>query len=286
MSKDIELMKGYGLVLKCSLPCDNAVRLIHNIGVTAYRFSLSWARIIPMGGRDDPINSKGIEYYSTLIDALLANGIRPFVTLLHWDVPLALYHRYGGMLNTTEFVQDFQRYADVCFANFGDRVKDWITFNEPVVVAQLVKKKSLQFLGYPKLTRIQGHGTGAFAPGRTSDRKVSAVGNTGTEPWRVIHTQILAHAHAARRYRTLNQGGQIGITFNADWAEPYSSSEDDIRAANRKLEFFVAVASDPIFGNGDYPESCKLQLGGRLPKFTSEEKSLIKGSSDFFGLNQ
>ena len=101
-----------------------------------------------------------------------------------------------------------------------------------------------------------------------------------------IHSQILAHAYAAQAYRSRNQDGQIGITFNADWAEPYSSSKADIEAAERKLEFFVAVAADPIFGSGDYPESCKAQLGDRLPKFTESEKMLVKGSSDFFGLNQ
>jgi beta-glucosidase len=107
-------------------------------GVTAYRFSISWARIIPLGGRTDPINQIGIQHYSRFIDTLIENGITPFVTLFHWDLPQALYDRYGGMLTTSEFVLDFACYAEVCFQNFGDRVKDWITFNEPLVVAQLV----------------------------------------------------------------------------------------------------------------------------------------------------
>ena len=132
----------------------------------------------------------------------------------------------------------------------------------------------------------QAHGTGAFAPGRTSDRTKSSVGDTSTEPWRVIYSQILAHGHAAKAYRALNQGGKIGITFNADWAEPYTSSPEDVEAAERKLEFFVAVATDPIFGSGDYPESCKRQLGDRLPTLTAEDQALLKGSSDFLGLNQ
>lgn len=84
------------------------------------------------------MNEAGIRWYSTFIDALLENGITPFVTLFHWDLPLALYERYQGLLNTEEFVMDFSRYAELCFQSFGDRVKNWITFNEPVVVAQLV----------------------------------------------------------------------------------------------------------------------------------------------------
>lgn len=102
----------------------------------------------------------------------------------------------------------------------------------------------------------------------------------------MLHSQLLAHGHAARAYRSLDQGGQIGITFNADWAEPYSGAEEDRAAAARKLDFFVAVGADPIFGSGDYPESCKTQLGSRLPSFSEEEKMLVKGSADFIGINQ
>jgi beta-glucosidase len=96
----------------------------------------------------------------------------------------------------------------------------------------------------------------------------------------------LAHAHAAKAYRSLKQGGQIGISFNADWAEPYSNDVEDIAAAARKLDFFVAVGADPIFGSGDYPESCKKQLGNRLPSFSEGERTLVKGSADFLGINQ
>jgi beta-glucosidase len=119
------------------------------LGVTAYRFSISWARIIPLGGRKDPINAQGIQWYSKFIDQLLKAGITPFVTLFHWDVPLALYDRYGGMLDTEEFALDFRRYAEVCFDSLGDRVKHWITFNEPVVVAQLVCLITSKMAIYP-----------------------------------------------------------------------------------------------------------------------------------------
>ena len=142
------------------------------------------------------------------------------------------------------------------------------------------------FQGVMLRKHFQAYGTGAFAPGHTSDRNVSQRGDTSREPWRVLHSQILAHAHAAKIYRSMAQGGRIGITFNADWAEPYSSIAEDVTAAARKLEFFVAVGADPIFGSGDYPERCKKQLGTRLPPFSEEEKTLVKGSADFLGINQ
>jgi beta-glucosidase len=129
-------MKSYGMYFGVSFRMRSANS--GWLGVTAYRFSISWARIIPLGGRKDAIETRGVQWYSEFIDKLLEAGITPFVTLFHWDMPLALYERYGGMLNTEEFTQDFKRYSEVCFDFFGDRVKHWITFNEPVVVAQLV----------------------------------------------------------------------------------------------------------------------------------------------------
>jgi len=95
------------------------------LNLTAHRFSLSWSRIIPLGGRDDPINEAGIAFYSTYIDALLAAGITPFVTLYHWDLPEKLQERYGGWLDKQEITKDFERYACVCFERFGRRVKHW-----------------------------------------------------------------------------------------------------------------------------------------------------------------
>ncbi|KAF7792028.1 hypothetical protein EIP86_003055 [Pleurotus ostreatoroseus] len=85
--------------------------LLVQYGVKSYRFSLSWSRIIPLGGRDDPVNEAGIKFYSDFIDALLARGITPFVTLYHWDLPQALHDRYLGWLNKDEIVQDYVRYA-------------------------------------------------------------------------------------------------------------------------------------------------------------------------------
>lgn len=113
--------------------------LLSKYGAKAYRFSISWSRIIPLGGRGDAVNEKGIAFYNRLIDALLVRGITPWVTLYHWDLPQALHDRYGGWLNVEESQLDFERYAKICYERFGDRVKNWITLNEPWIVSIFVR---------------------------------------------------------------------------------------------------------------------------------------------------
>lgn len=112
--------------------------LLSKYGAKAYRFSISWSRIIPLGGRNDPINESGIAFYDKLIDSLLARGITPWVTLYHWDLPQVIHDRYGGWLDVEESQLDFERYAQVCYERFGDRVKNWITLNEPWIVSIFV----------------------------------------------------------------------------------------------------------------------------------------------------
>lgn len=98
-----------------------------SLGAKAYRFSISWSRVIPLGGRDDPVNEAGLQYYVNLVDELLANGLEPMVTLFHWDLPQALDERYGGFLNGEEYTKDYVRYARVVFKALGSKVKKWIT---------------------------------------------------------------------------------------------------------------------------------------------------------------
>ncbi|MEP7323712.1 MAG: GH1 family beta-glucosidase [Saprospiraceae bacterium] len=232
------------------------VALMKQIGLKAYRFSISWSRIFPAGRGE--INQRGIDFYNTLINELIANEITPWVTLYHWDLPAALEFELGGWLGE-EISDVFAVYADTCFKSFGDRVKNWITINESWVVA------------------ILGYGLGVFAPGKKSM----------DYPYLAGHHLILAHAKAVdvyrKKYQTIQQG-KIGITNNCDWREPLTDSVEDHAAAERALEFFLAWFADPIY-KGDYPSSMKDRLGTRLPTFTEEEKILIKGSSDFFGLN-
>ena len=232
------------------------IKLMAGLGLRAYRFSILWTRIQPDGMGE--VNRAGVDFYSELIDELLAHGITPWVTLHHWDMPAALQLEHDGWLGreTTDY---FAAYARICFEHFGDRVKHWITLNESWVIAML------------------GFHDGVFAPGRTSD----------SEPYRVAHHLILAHAKAARVYREefkTEQGGVIGMTNNCDWRHPKTDTPVDRAAAQRSLEFFLAWFTDPIY-KGEYPAVMRERVGDRLPEFTAEEKELITGSSDFFGLN-
>lgn len=132
------------------------------------------------------------------MDDLLEANIIPFVTLFHWDLPDGLDKRYGGLLNKEEFVADFGHYARTLFKALP-KVKNWITFNEPWC------------------SSILGYNTGLFAPGHTSDRTKSPVGDSSREPWQVGHNLLLAHGTAVKIYREEfkpTNGGQIGITLN------------------------------------------------------------------------
>jgi beta-glucosidase len=189
---------------------DEDIALLKSTGAQAYRFSLCWSRIIPIGGRNDPINQAGIDFYVKFVDDLLAAGIVPMITLFHWDLPDGLEKRYGGMLNRTEFPLDFEHYAKVVFAAIP-KCKHWITFNEPWC------------------SSILGYNTGLFAPGRTSDRTKSAEGDSSRECWIVGHNILVAHGRAVKVYReqfkAQSNGGEIGITLNGKLFSSQSSSK-------------------------------------------------------------
>ncbi|KAK4500971.1 hypothetical protein PRZ48_006777 [Zasmidium cellare] len=246
------------------------IELLKSLGAKAYRFSISWSRVIPLGGRYDPLNQEGLRFYQDLVDELVKADITPMVTLFHWDLPQALYDRYGGFLDREEYVKDYVHFAEVMFEALGPKVRHWITYNEPWC------------------SSILGYSIGQFAPGHTSDCTKSNVGNSSTEPWIVGHNILVAHGAAVKLYREkfkANQQGQIGITLNGDWTEPWDANDPaDVAAAQRKLEFSIGWFADPIY-KGDYPSSMRDQLGERLPRFTEEERELVQGSNDFYGMN-
>ncbi|GAB4846794.1 Beta-glucosidase 44 [Ancistrocladus abbreviatus] len=194
-------------------------------------------------------------------------GITPYANLYHYDLPLALEKKYGGLLNR-RVVEDFANYADFCFKTFGDRVKNWMTFNEPRVIAAL------------------GYDDGSHAPGRCSKAYGCAAGNSGTEPYIVAHNLILSHAAAVQRYRQKGvQNGRIGILLDFVWYEPLTRGREDNYAAQRARDFHVGWFIHPIT-YGEYPRTMREIVGDRLPKFTKEERLMVQGSIDFVGINQ
>lgn len=243
------------------------IEMMKKMGLKSYRFSIAWSRILPSGRGE--INTKGIDHYNAVIDALVEADITPFVTLFHWDTPLALETEVGGWLNP-DMEEYFKAYANVCFKSFGDRVQHWLTFNEPISVAR------------------GGYMYGTNAPGRCSDRTKCTEGNSSTEPYIVSHNMLNAHAAAVELYRSnyqSKQAGVIGITLNSDFAYPLTTdSVEDQKACQRNLEFQTAWYADPVYF-GDYPASMKELVGDRLPSFTDEQKQRLKGSQDFYGLN-
>lgn len=243
--------------------------MLKSLGSQAYRFSLSWSRIIPLGGRNDPVNQAGIDHYRKFVDDLLEAGITPFITLSHWDIPDELEKRYGGLRSREEFPLDFENYARVVFEAIP-KCKNWITLNEPWC------------------SSILGYSTGSFAPGRSSNRNKCSEGDSSREPWIVGHNLLVAHGRAVKAYRDdfkeSNQG-EIGIVLNGDYTYPWDVTDPlDVEAANRRIEFAISWFADPIYF-GKYPDSMRKQLGDRLPTFTDEEEALVKGSNDFYGMN-
>ena len=236
------------------------VALLRELGVSAYRFSLAWTRIFPEG-KGVP-NEKGIDFYNRLIDALLQNGITPYVTLYHWDLPQKLFER-GGWLNP-DSPQWFYDYAATAGKAFGDRVKHFITVNEPQVV-------------------IGGMNGWEHAPHLCySDKDLC----------NATHNLLKAHGAAVKALRQTVQNAQIGYA-PCGWVTcPRDNSPLEIERAKRhyfrvdKQNPFdtVSVFSDPVL-LGDYPQAYYEQMKAQLPNITQDDLRLIAQPIDFYGQN-
>lgn len=168
-------------------------------------------------------------------------------------------------------MKDFRDYADICFKEFGDRVKHWITFNEPHSFC------------------VGGYAKGSKAPGRCSawEKGNCSVGDSATEPYMAAHNMLIAHAAAVKLYRKnyqKHQKGIIGIILDSPWMVPSSSSKADEEAAHRAFDYTLGWYMEPL-ANGQYPQSMVSKVGDRLPKFTERESQMLKRSFDFIGIN-
>ncbi|KAF6163769.1 hypothetical protein GIB67_012128 [Kingdonia uniflora] len=245
------------------------VKLMQDMGLDAYRMSLSWSRLIPDGR--GAVNPKGLNYYNNLINELIVHGIKPHVTLNHFDHPQVLEDEYNGLLSS-KIIEDFTAYADVCFKEFGDRVKSWSTFNEP------------------NIQTVLGNDVGIFPPERCSypfGVVNCSKGDSTTEVYVSAHNILLSHSSAVNLYRKHYQGkqkGQIGITLLAMWMEPLSDSLRDQAATKRMIDFHLGWFLHPLV-YGYYPATMRKIVGSRLPYFKDNESEHLRGSFDFIGLN-
>ncbi|KVH91153.1 Glycoside hydrolase, catalytic domain-containing protein [Cynara cardunculus var. scolymus] len=252
------------------------VQLLKKMGVNSYRFSISWPRILPGGKVSMGKNQEGINYYNRLIDELLANGIEPFVTLFHWDLPNALEEEYMGFLSS-KVVADFVDYVDICFWEFGDRVKHWLTVNEP------------------HMFTYNGYVTGTFAPGRGANCKDS---DLETEPYTVAYNLLNCHAAAYRKYEKdykSFQKGKVGITLDLNFSKPYRgpSNVEDVKAVEYASDFVNGWFLEPLT-KGAWPENMQkfattptanYPKGRTLPEFSEEQRIKLIDSYDFLGIN-
>ena len=229
------------------------VALMGELGIRAYRFSVAWARVLPEGrGR---VNERGLGFYDQLVDALLAAGITPMLTLYHWDLPAALEDR-GGWLNP-DMPAWFADYAETVVKRLGDRVPLWCTINEPWVIVDA------------------GYVHGVNAPGHRD----------WFEATRVAHALLLSHAAAVRRFRELKPpGASVGLVVNLAPHHPATSSPADVAAAARGNAYFNEQFLDPVF-LGRHPEAVREMYGDAWREPPAAEMKTIMEPIDFLGVN-
>lgn len=227
--------------------------LIADLGVTAYRFSISWPRVQPSGSGS--VNPQGLAFYERLVDGLLARGIQPYVTLYHWDLPAELQRRDGGW-SSRDTAYRFADYAEIVMRRLGDRVVSIATHNEPWVSA---------VLGYER---------GVFAPG-VKDRRLA---------YQASHHLLLSHGLALKAMRAAGSKAELGIVLNMSPVYPATDSELDVNQARLEDGRLIRWYTDAIF-KGQYPADILDHLGGDAPLIQSGDAEIIAQRCDFLGIN-
>lgn len=228
------------------------IALMRRLGLKAYRFSISWPRILPDGR--GPINSRGLDFYDRLVDALLAAKITPFITLHHWDLPQQLYEN-GGWLNRDN-CHAFADYAALMVKRLGDRVRYWTTFNEPAVIA---------FVGYL---------FGEHPPSKKNEKLAR----------QVAHNLLVAHGLGAQAIRTTCPDLEVGIVLDLWGSDPASDSPEDVNAAERSWQIHKAWFLDPLL-RAHYPPLAWEHAGRNAPDIKPGDMALISHKLDYLGIN-
>jgi beta-glucosidase len=227
------------------------VALMKSLGLKAYRFSVSWSRILPEGkGR---VNQAGVDFYSRLVDELLANDIQPLLTLFHWDLPAALDDR-GGWLNP-DIADWFAEYGNVMYRALDGRVKKWVTHNEPWVVTD------------------GGYLHGALAPGHRSRYEAPIAS----------HNMMRAHGKAVQAYRAIGKH-EIGLVVNIEPKYPSTDGAADAEAVRRAHGYMNEQYLDPAL-LGVYPPVLREIFGDAWPEWPAADMELVKQKLDFIGIN-
>ncbi len=231
------------------------VKLMKELGLNAYRFSIAWPRILPSG--EGKINNKGIDFYNKLVDELLKAGIEPYITLYHWDMPQALEDKYGGWRNKS-VPKIFADYAGLMVRELSDRVKYWTTMNEIVCFTKLA------------------HAEDRHAPGKIE--KPQIVNQT-------IHNALLGHGLAVQAIRSnakkAVQAGLVEVPYNV-W--PIFDDKEHIKAASKAWKEKNQQILFPIM-TGQYSRDFIEYLGNDMPQYTDEEMKIISQKLDFMGYN-
>ena len=230
------------------------VRIIAGLGLQTYRLSLAWPRIIPDGR--GPVNMAGLDFYDRLIDAVLAAGVKPYVTLYHWDLPQALEDGGGWRVRATP--EAFRDYAAAVVRRLGDRVRHWMTLNEmPCCIGM-------------------GYGTGQHAPGTRESRAVLN---------QCYHHAVLAHGYGVEAVREYGRkGSKVGVVHNPPSPVPVTETAGDLKAARALYARHTAQVLGPIF-LGEYPASFVESEGADFPKVEADDLTVISQKTDFLGLN-
>ncbi len=228
------------------------IAAMRELGLTAYRFSTAWPRIIPDGS--GAVCPAGLDYYDRLVDGLLAANIQPYATLYHWDLPQALQDRGGWADRAT--VDAYARYVDVTVSRLGDRVKHWMTHNEPIC------------------TSLMGHELGELAPG-LKDRALAL---------RVAHHVLLSHGRAVPVIRERCAEAEVGIVLNFSPAYPATESPADLAATQLYQERNNSWFLDPLVGRG-YPQAAWQAYADDVPEIRSGDMETIAAPIDFLGVN-